>query len=314
MSHPAAPLSTSKTNRYAMVVIVECESENLAYESVLDQMTVVRNDEHQVLYVGDPFPVPAADEYGTEGLHLAADGDAVVVCSPDDATDQPPSLMRDRENALSQIKRIASEQITPPPGDEATTVKWALSKLERIANIAEAREPDEDWRPRLTADAETAAALEEAAGAPVIASQNIDRGGQATRFNADYVRTQARQHRDLIEAIEKEDGIDYSEPDEFADDFRSDFVWALASGRVDGDPAELARIWLGDSLEPYTVVGLLPEGSRWQRWANTYRATSVADAERLAREEGNGVEIAAVFAQEMGVADEAPYADEGGRS
>ncbi len=52
---------------------------------------------------------------------------------------------RDRSNALQQIREVAQF----PVGASLTVVgdqlRWAKAKLERIANIAEAGEPDEDW-------------------------------------------------------------------------------------------------------------------------------------------------------------------------
>jgi len=46
-------------------------------------------------------------------------------------------------DALTQIQEIATEQMYGMTATE--TLRWAKAKLERIANIAEAGEPDEDW-------------------------------------------------------------------------------------------------------------------------------------------------------------------------
>lgn len=69
-------------------------------------------------------------------------------------------------------------------------------------------------------------------------------------FGKEFVQEQAREHRRLMDAAEAEGSIDYSAPDEFADDFRKDFVWLLASGRLAGDPRELAEAWEMREGEP----------------------------------------------------------------
>lgn len=52
---------------------------------------------------------------------------------------------RDKTNALQQIREIAQFPVGASLTDAGEQLRWTKAKLERIANIAEAGEPDEDW-------------------------------------------------------------------------------------------------------------------------------------------------------------------------
>jgi len=59
------------------------------------------------------------------------------------------SMIDDVGEAMTQIYNIASESLSGPgePRDrDLNQLEWNKAKLERIANIAEAREPDEDYK------------------------------------------------------------------------------------------------------------------------------------------------------------------------
>lgn len=53
------------------------------------------------------------------------------------------SMIDDVGEAMTQIYGIASESVIGD--DRSHELGWAKMKLQRIANIAEAREPDEEW-------------------------------------------------------------------------------------------------------------------------------------------------------------------------
>jgi hypothetical protein len=55
---------------------------------------------------------------------------------------------RDRSNALQQIREIAQFPMGASLTHLGEQLRWTKAKLERIANIAEAGEPDENWPER----------------------------------------------------------------------------------------------------------------------------------------------------------------------
>jgi len=144
--------------RYAMALVIEHdpeaadpESETSLWEDVSATLGDGNNfleDGHSLAFLGDPFPIVEKDEYHSGQVAYA------VLSGVQRVRGGLPVRVHDGEelrSALDQVQEIATDgtlmlrEDGTPRMDVSEYVKAAAAKLERIANIAEAGEPDEDW-------------------------------------------------------------------------------------------------------------------------------------------------------------------------
>jgi hypothetical protein len=201
------------SKRHALTMVIEGDDPTNVWEDVsatLGDSNDLLEDGNSLAFLGDPFPIVEKDEYHSAQVAYA------VLSGVQRLRDGLPVRVHDGEelrSALDQVQEIADDGVLMLCSDGTPRVsiqdyvKAANAKLERIQNIAEAGEPDEDWpAAKEVFDALDDPRRDEENQAALDAAASVERGAvQACSNLAEFLNSQEQWNGgDVCEVLASE--------------------------------------------------------------------------------------------------------------